>query len=424
MDSRAPIREVLSLGTMARTDEGTGTWTAAEGRGAFGGFIGPKNLVDLVRSSAPWLFDGTQPLSTRVPAPPDGRLIELGASPFGWWSILLASDRLEATDKPTPAEITDYFALACACHFASVATYVPTDVDAKIRRALWIDQTDRDELDRMHAFALDLAAWDVSGVSARIVRVDGIGTVSGHDGERLSVLGGGLIGAHQAGSTAAAEKFEQAIDAELAREARAFDIVAARAGAELDLLRLAAILTHNQGDVVQSLGTTEARCVPDTIRARFTGLARERFERYGGTFGRAARLYNELLASEGHRHYPLRDIKILRSSPALLLPIGPFLDDFGAVLARHPDWSAERRAEVVAGILEGCRRVAGQEGYYRILCGFDAAHPGGIAALEPRFATAARREWKSDTTRKKLAIRRASFESSYVKRARQVLHGA
>lgn len=409
---------------MARTDEGTGTWTAAEGRGAFGGFIGPKNLVDLVRSSAPWLFDGTHPDAARVPAPPPGRLIELGDDPLGWWTILGASDRLEATEKPTPAQIADYFALACACHFASVATYVPTDVDAKIRRALWIDQTDGAELARMHAFALQLDAWDVSGVSTRIVRVDGVGPLSGHDGERLSVLSGGLIGAHHAGSTEAAERFEHAIDAELVREARAFDVLAARAGAELDLLRLAAILTHNQGDVVQSLGTAEAQCIPAAVRARFTGLARERFERYGGSFGRAARLYNELLAAEGHRHYPLRDIKLLRTSPALLLPIGPFLDDFGAVLARHSGWSAEQRAEVAAGVLEGCRRVAGQEGYYRVLCGFDAAHPGGIAALEPRFATAARREWKSDTTRKKLAIRRASFESSYQKRARQILHGA
>ena len=45
----------------------------------------------------------------------------------------------------------------------------------------------------------------------------------------------------------------------------------------------------------------------------------------------------------------------------------------------------------------------------------------GLAALEPSFATAARREWKSDATRKRLDVRRVSFESSYQKRARQVL---
>lgn len=411
---------------MAHAERTPVTWTAPEGRGAFGGFIGPRNLVDLVAQTAPWLFDGTHPDEALRPPATPGRLIELGGHPLGWWTILHAADRLPAAERPTPAQIADYFALSCACHFATVATYVPTDVDAKIRRALWVDQHDPDELARMHDFALGLARWDVSGVSARIVHVEGAGHVSGHDGERLSVLCGALIGAwngapNEPGRRAAAEAVAEAIDAELAREAHAFELVRARAGDELRLLDLATVLTHNQGDVMQSLGTKDARCVPDEIRTRFTDLARERFGRYGGAFGRAARLYSELLKAEGHRHYPLREVKLLRASPALLLPIGPFLDGFGETLARHPGWTASQRATVVAGLLEGCRKVAGQEGYYRALCGFDAAHPGGIAALEPSFATAARREWKSDATRKRLDVRRVSFESSYQKRARQVL---
>lgn len=406
---------------MARDADPGGTWTAAEGRGAFGGFIGPKNLVEQVATTAPWLFDGTHPDAARVPAHGPGRLIELGAHPLGWWTILRAAERLESAARPTPAQIADYFALACAAHFASVATYVPTDVDAKIRRALWVDQTDRDELSRMVAFARALEQWDVSGVSARIVDVEEHGPVSGHDGERLSVLCGALIGATRGGLGAEAEACAAAIDGELAREARAFDRVAARAGEELVLLRLAAVLTHNQGDVMQSLGSAEARVVAEATRARFSELARERFERHGGAYGRAALLYKELLAAEGHRHYPLREIRLLRASPSLLLPIGPFLDDFGARLARHPAWSAAQRADVVSGVLDGCRKVAGQEGYYRLLCGFDAAHPGGIEALVGHFATAARREWKSDATRRKLAVRRVSFESSLAKRARQIL---
>lgn len=420
---------------MSSSETSPGTWTAPEGRGAFGGFIGPRNLVDLVVHTAPWLFDGTHPRASELPKPNAGRLIELGAHPLGWWTILHAADRLESAAHPTPAQIADYFALSCACHFASVATYVPTDVDAKIRRALWVDQTDAAELARMHDFTLGLCAWDVRGVSARIVDVDvdvdvdgagsspaeSIGGVSGHDGERLSILCGALIGAWNVGDETAGAACTAAIDDELAREARAFDVVRAREGDELRLLDLATVLTHNQGDVVQSLGTKEARCVPDDVRARFSELARERFERYGGAFGRAARLYKELLAAEGHRHYPLREIKRLRSSPALLLPIGPCLDDFGAKLATFPGWTSAQRAEIVAGLLEGCRKVGGQEGYYRALCGFDAAHPGGIAALESSFATAARREWKSDVTRKKVDVRRVSFESSLRKRARQVL---
>ena len=40
---------------------------APESRGAFGGFIGPKNLLSLVRNTAPYLFDGSAP---GLPLPP------------------------------------------------------------------------------------------------------------------------------------------------------------------------------------------------------------------------------------------------------------------------------------------------------------------------------------------------------------------
>jgi len=399
---------------MARGSNTKATWTAPEGRGAFGGFIGPRNLVELVRNAAPWLFE-----VAAVESPP-GRLIELGDGPLGWWTILRAADRIEATEAPTSAQIADYFALCCAAHFASVATYVPTDVDAKIRRALWVDQRDAGELARMVAFALALERWDVSGISARIVPTNH-GPVSGHDGERLSVLCGALIGTHGAEDTTAAARVADAIESELAREAAAFSAAAARKGGELEALDLATVLTHNAGDVMQALGAGEARCVPAEIRLRFTDLARERFDRHGGAFGRAAALYREILAAEGHRHYPLREIKLLRAFPGLLLPLGPRLDTWGETLARWPSWTAPQRAEVVGGIVEGCRKVAGQEGYYRALSGFERAHPGGLDGLAPHHGSATRHALKDADLRKKVALRRESFESSLAKRARQVL---
>jgi hypothetical protein len=44
----------------------------------------------------------------------------------------------------------------------------------------------------------------------------------------------------------------------------------------------------------------------------------------------AIRMYQETgLSAEGHRHYPLRRMKALRRAPATLLPLCPFLDDWG-----------------------------------------------------------------------------------------------
>lgn len=399
------------------------TDTAPEKRGAFGGFIGPRTLVGLVENTAPWLFDGAHPETPLLPVTAGPRVSDQARGALGWWSILRHAELLEQTDAPTPLDITDYFALCLGAHFGSCATYVPTDVDAKIRHALWLDQTDAGELARMRALALALGEWRITGVSARTVTVDGYGVFSGHDGERLSVLGGGWIGHWNQGDAAHAELFEAAIDAELTREAAAFRALAGQRGRELDLLALAAILTHNAGDVVQALGSKAGRIVPEERRARFTDLARERFERYGGAFGRAAALYRELLAAEGHRNYPLREVKELRQSHELLLPMSPFLDSWGERLARWPGFDDAARARVVSALVVGCKKVAGQEAYYRALVGFERAFDGGLSAprLVEHYGTAVKREFKDAGMRQKLALRRESFESRYAKEARRIV---
>ncbi len=408
------------MSSSSSTNPEVASAAAPESRGAFGGFIGPRTLVGLVEVAAPFLFDGSHELSASVPPARHARLFEHAFHPLGWWSILRHAELLVAQAEPTPAARTDYFSLCLAAHFASVATYVPTDVDAKIRHALWFEAQPPDELAHMRELAVHLKHWDVRGVSARIVDVDGVGPVSGHDGERLSVLCGGLLAFAAAGDTQSARAFEDEIDAELTREARAFNTVLAARNREADLLRLAVILTHNAGDVMQGLAARSGRHVDIDARARFSDLARERFERYDGAFGRAALLYRELLASEGHRNYPLREVKFLRAHPALLLPIGPLLDDWGARLARWPRWNAEQRAEVVSALVDGSRKVKGQESYYRALAGFSEAHAGGIDARElaQHYTTSVRRELKSHELRRKVELPRASFEASFAKRAR------
>jgi hypothetical protein len=292
---------------------------------------------------------------------------------------------------------------------------VPTDVDTKVRRALWQDAAGSDEVPRMRALALGMAAWDPRPVSARVVDVDGLGAVSGHDGERLAVLCGALVAARKARHDAAAAELEAVVDAELAREARAFDATARRRGAELDLLRLASILTHNAGDVKQGLG--------ERSDSRFADLARAGFERYGGAFARAAALYRDSLAADGHRNYPLRKARALREEPALLLPIAPFFDAWGESLARFPGLGDESRAEVISALVEGCRKIPGQSAYYRALAGVERALPRGLEAAElaQHYSVSVRRELRGADLRRKLAVKRESFEASAAKRARAVL---
>ena len=112
-------------------------------RSAWDDCIAPSNLLGLVRNTAPFLF----PIAAVIPNPP--RLLELGASPRGFLSILAAAEGLDDRPLEPGAQLEDYFALCIACHHSTVATFVPTDVDAKIRGLLWRKTRDLGVLRRM-----------------------------------------------------------------------------------------------------------------------------------------------------------------------------------------------------------------------------------------------------------------------------------
>ncbi|MCM2257982.1 MAG: hypothetical protein NDJ94_20305 [Vicinamibacteria bacterium] len=396
-------------------------------RGAFGGFVGVRTLLSQVDGTAPWIFNGSAPRFASPPAASGPRLRDHARHPLGWWGVLAAARAgalsFEPTPEPSAEQWGDYFALCLACHWATVATFVPTDVDTKIRMHLWLRHMPPALRAEQVELSLELAAWDPRSVTARGVEIVGEGFVSGHDGERLSVQGGGLVACRMTGDHDHARRLEEAIEAELWREARAFVALAPQRGREKELLALAALMTHNAGDVDQGLGTREAKRHAAADLERFGDLAGRGPERYGGAFARAAALYRELLAAEGHRHYPLREIRALRADPELLLPLGPCLDDWGAKLATWKAWDDDVRAEVLAGLADAARKVRNQSGYYRALAGFDAHFPGGLTGPRMTRALPARvqRDLKDSELRKRIAVRRESFEASLAKKTREIL---
>ncbi len=131
-------------------------------------------------------------------------------------------------------------------------------------------------------------------------------------------------------------------------------------------------------------------------------------------------MYKRVLSAEGHRNYPLREVKALRRDADLLLPIAPFLDDWGRALATHEALSDGDRDEILATLVAGCRKVRGQAGYYRAIAGFvDAA--GGIDRAGRKLASGARKALDDAELRKLVAVPRIAFESSLTKRMVQAL---
>ena len=365
-------------------------------RDAWAQWISPETLISQVRSTAPFL-------DARLQAAEPGRLIEMGNSSDGFLRIL-GNWRNILRARLTPEEqLQDYFALCLACHHATVATFVPTDVDTKIRGIVWRESRDPAVLRPMLRLALASRGWTEDGISVRSVR-----GVSGHNGEHWSAIAAGLGRMLEIGDIASAEEAQAAIESEIDREQAIFDEVAAERDAELDLLRLSMTLSHNRGDLTQGMGFWKK--TPQT-----TPLIEHFAER--GRFSLAVRIYQHTgLSTEGHRNYPLRPVKALRRSPATLLPLGPFLDEWGSVVA-----NLEESSEVLAALVTGCKRVQGQQGYYRAVAGMLAASSGAFERAAARMPNGAKSLLRDAEMRKLIHVPRISFESMMRKRARTAL---
>jgi len=184
--------------------------------------------------------------------------------------------------------------------------------------------------------------------------------------------------------------------------------VAREPGAELDLLRLSMTLAHNRGDLTQGMGFWKRTPLTAPVQEHLSSR---------GRFATAVRIYQHTgLSAEGHRHYPLRPVRVLRRSPATLLPLCPFLDEWGSKVAQ-----LEEAHEVLEALAIGCQKVQGQQGYYRAIAGMRAAGPAAFDRAASRMSNGAQRLLRSADLRKLVDVPRNSFESMMRKRARNAL---
>ena len=62
------------------------------------------------------------------------------------------------------------------------------------------------------------------------------------------------------------------------------------------------------------------------------------------------------MSAEGHRNYPLREERGLRKYHDLMLPLGPFLEQWGRNVAEHLHLSREEKINVARLLIRGCDR--------------------------------------------------------------------
>lgn len=362
--------------------------------------IAPELLVSQVKNTAAWLW----------------------SDPRGDAATRVLDDLSAAEESHRSGAGTSYLALLLAAHFATVATFVPTDVDARIRHHAWQAMTTAAEIAAACDLVDTVAAWDVHAVSARVFVSPNHGAVSGHDGEWFSVRAGALGRAATLGARELVDRLAAQLDAELDREEVIAREVLAE-GAASPALTVATIVAHNLGDLSRVVAEWPKHELLVALRDRYVRLAHPDAPTRRRPFVVAGMLNKALVAHENHRFLPLRKPRALRTARELLLPIGPWLEDWGAMLAKSAHLEDRDRAEVLAALLELHERGPTQEGCLRAIVGLHHATRGGIEVFVPDLPARMRKDALRGRVREALDVSRERFDARVERRFRAEIEG-
>jgi hypothetical protein len=364
----------------------------------------PSLLLQQVRNTADWAF------------------AENAAT--DWIRALEAAPALDA-DYTTPEARPAWLRILLSAHQCTVGTFVPTDVDSQIRHHVFTACRTPEALRALAPVVALVDGWDPRPVSARTVALDGNdGVLSGHAGEWLSVQAGALGRALALRCDDVVDAQVEAIEAELAREARAvLSSTGTKSGGEVRAACIIVTVAHNLGDLSRVVeawpeGTPRA----EEFRARYVRLGHENPRRYDGAFVLAGEVSKAVMAVESHRYLPLRLPRALRTGRALLLPFPPFLDAWGTRLARALD--ADGVSSVVEALLEGHAQYPRQVAWARALRGLDEALPGGLDRVLPSVPARLRKLATSGAVKELLSVPPDRFEARFAKSLRAAVEAA
>jgi hypothetical protein len=332
---------------------------------------------------------GKRPAAGKKPAPPAGitptLLFEQVKNTASWAltlelpavKVLRGAAELEPRWRKGEAA-EEYLVYLLAAHFTTVATFVPTDVDQRIRQHVWTNLAGA-RLASAIERTLEVAAWDVRPVTERHVDLDDQ-VLAGHQGEWFSVLSGALGRALSLGDATSADRARAWIEAELTREAHLVQY-ARKHGTAQELLSVVTTVAHNLGDLSRVVDTWSPAIAASEVGRRYARLGHEDGARFDGAFVYAGALNKQLMALENHRFLPLRGPRALRRERAFLLPFGPYFYDWGKALGATPLLADEERAEILQALLGVHERRTEENGCLRAIAGMNAAYPGGVDKL-------------------------------------------
>jgi hypothetical protein len=360
--------------------------------------IAPNILINHVENTAPFIFKGEVETS--------------GKERSYLAKLTFYKKNLKALQKINLAE---YFSLCMSAHWATAGTFVPTNVDNQIREGLWRHGEIGSYIEIMAKITMDSWKWDYNEVTNRkTFNPKKNQVMSTHEGTWLSVAIGAYCALKMHGRPALAKEMQEIILAEVKKEEELL-LYLKETDDDLNFLRATALMAHNFGDLDRVMDQWEMD-PSDSFFQLIYKLGHKKNPHYSPIFVFAGEINKSLMAIENHRHMSMRAVKALRQSKDFLIPIGPFMDDWGKTLGDSKLLSLEEKAQVVLAYQEGHTRQDMALGYARALNGLLSKLENGIDTLERYIPVDRMVELKKSKLWQYAHENQEEFEYNFIKR--------
>lgn len=358
--------------------------------------IAPNLLLQQVENTAPFLFKGEINTEGKQRAFLD--------------KLCFYKKNLKALGHINLAE---YFHICLAAHWTTAGTFVPTDVDNQIREGLWKHKDSSQYLEIMTKLTIDSWSWDYSEVTNRkSVNPVTQQVISTHEGTWLSVA----IGAYCALKKHQREDLAQEVAAVIMKDIYKerdllFELQKQRS--HIAFIRTAPLVAHNLGDLDRVMVQWNMHETDDFCKSIYKLghiLNNPEYE----IFVLNGEVNKAFTSKENHRHMAMRKPKCIRKSKHFLIPVGPFMDNWGTVLGSTDLLSMEEKAEIVTALYDGFLKEAEAFGYARAFGAMLNTFDQGFAAIEQYLPFDLVAEIKKSDFYKNSQVPRDEFEQKYI----------
>jgi len=359
--------------------------------------IAPNILLKHVESTAPFLFQGE--LDSKSPGT---EFIE---------KLRFYKKNLKLLNN---IDLAEYFHICLCAHWSTAGTFVPTDVDNQIRESLWKQDSILKYIDKMAKLTMESWKWDYSQVTNRksYNRINNE-VMSTHEGTWLSVAIGAYCALVKNKRADLATEMAELIIAE-ARKEEALLLQLREDRDHINFLRAAPLMAHNFGDLDRVMIQWNMDGSDPFFKEVFK-LGHELNSSYDPILVYTGKVNKEFSSKENHRHMSMRQPKCLRKSSKFLIPVGPFMDDWGKTLGQSELLNDSEKAEIVAAFYEGYKRQDQAFGYIRAFRALTKELDQGLSTLEQYLPFDLLAEIKSSPFMELSKVTREEFEADYAK---------